>query len=117
MKRMIDGLWSPSMKWILAFIMKPTWHCQWQLPFSLIRGPHHLQQPAPTGKPEDDCTIGSVSIEFLESHCQANENWREPASEEITKVVPVAFKGYLCYKTLNPQNVLSEAQFKNFFIS
>ena len=26
-------------------------------------------------------------------------------------------KGYLCYKMINSQNVLSEAQFKNFFIS
>ena len=25
-------------------------------------------------------------------------------------------KGYLCYKTITPQNVLSEAQLKNFFI-
>ena len=46
---------------------------------------------APTGKPEGDCTIGSVSIEFSESHCQANENWGERASEEVTKVVSVAF--------------------------
>ena len=27
------------------------------------------------------------------------------------------FKGYLRYKTITPQNVLSEAQAKNFFIS
>ena len=27
-----------------------------------------------------------------------------------------AFKGYLCYKTITPQSVLSEAQVKNFFI-
>ena len=26
-------------------------------------------------------------------------------------------KGYLCYKTITPQNMLPEAQFKNFFIS
>ena len=26
-------------------------------------------------------------------------------------------KGYLCYKTITPQNVLSEAQVKDFFIS
>ena len=26
-------------------------------------------------------------------------------------------KGYFCYKTISSQNVLSEAQFKNFFIS
>ena len=29
----------------------------------------------------------------------------------------MALKGYLRYKTITPQNVLSEAQFKNFFIS
>ena len=27
------------------------------------------------------------------------------------------FEGYLHYKTITPQNVLSEAQVKNFFIS
>ena len=27
------------------------------------------------------------------------------------------FKGYLCYKTITSQNVSSEAQIKNFFIS
>ena len=28
-----------------------------------------------------------------------------------------SFKGYLHYKTITPQSVLSEAQVKNFFIS
>ena len=27
-----------------------------------------------------------------------------------------SFKGHLCFKTITSQNVLSEAQFKNFFI-
>ena len=36
--------------------------------------------------------IGSVIKEFSESYNQANENWREPATEEVTKVVSVAFK-------------------------
>ena len=29
----------------------------------------------------------------------------------------IPFKGYLCYKTITSQNVSSEAQVKNFFIS
>ena len=29
----------------------------------------------------------------------------------------IQFKGYLCYKMITPQSVLSEAQVKNFFIS
>ena len=45
-----------------------------------------------TGKPEDDPMMGSVFKEFSESYDQANENWGEPASEEVTKVVSVAFK-------------------------
>ena len=57
---------------------------------------------ATTGKPEDDLMMGSVFKEFSESYNQGNENWGEPASEEVTKVVPVAFKG-----------TLSETAFKN----
>ena len=57
---------------------------------------------ATTGKPEDDPMMGSVFKEFSESYNQANENWGEPASEEGTKVVSVAFK-----------ETLSEAAFKN----
>ena len=45
-----------------------------------------------TDKPEDDPMMGSVFKEFSESYNQANKNWREPASEEVTKVVPVVFK-------------------------
>ena len=47
---------------------------------------------ATAGKPEDDPLMGSVIKEFSESYNQANENWREPATEEVTKVVSVAFK-------------------------
>ena len=47
---------------------------------------------ATAGKPEDYPMIGSVIKEFSESYNQANENWREPATEEVTKVVSVAFK-------------------------
>ena len=57
---------------------------------------------ATTGKPEDDPMIGSVFKEFSESYNQDNENWGEPASEEVTKVVSVAFK-----------ETLSESAFKN----
>ena len=47
---------------------------------------------ATTSKPEDNPMIGSVFKEFSESYNQANENWEEPASEEVTKVVSVTFK-------------------------
>ena len=57
---------------------------------------------ATTGKPEDDPMMGSVFKEFSESYNQANENWGEPASDEVTKVVSVAFK-----------EALSESAFKN----
>ena len=57
---------------------------------------------ATTGKPEDDAMMGSVFKEFSESYNQANENWREPSPEEVTKVVSVAFK-----------ETLSENTFKN----
>ena len=54
-----------------------------------------------TGKPEDYPMMGSVFNEFSESYNQDNENWRELASEEVTKV-SVAFK-----------KTLSESAFKN----
>ena len=57
---------------------------------------------ATIGKPEDDPMMGSVFKEFSKSYNQANENWGEPASEEVTKVVSVAFK-----------ETLSESAFKN----
>ena len=57
---------------------------------------------ATTGKPEDDPMMGSVFKEFSESYNQANENWGEPAYEEVTKVLSVAFK-----------ETLSKSAFKN----
>ena len=57
---------------------------------------------ATTGKLEYDPMMGSVFKELSESCNQANENWEEPASEEVTKVVSFAFKG-----------TLSETAFKN----
>ena len=50
-------------------------------------------------KPEDDPMMGSVFKEFSKSYNQANENWGELTSEEVTKVVSVAFKE-------SPQNLL-----------
>ena len=44
-----------------------------------------------TGK-ADDLMMGSVFKEFSESHNQVNKNLGEPASEEVTKVISVAFK-------------------------
>ena len=37
--------------------------------------------------------------------------------EAFQKMVQFLLKGYLCYKTITSQNVLSKAQIKNFFIS
>ena len=51
-----------------------------------------LSSVTTTGKPEDDPMMGSVFKEFSESYNQANKNWGEMASEEVTKVVLVAFK-------------------------
>ena len=51
-----------------------------------------LSSVATTGKPEDHPMMDSVFKEFPESYNQANKNWGEPASEEVTKVVPVFFK-------------------------
>ena len=36
--------------------------------------------------------------------------------DDISTSVINPSKGYLCYKTITSQNVLSEAQVKNFFI-
>ena len=47
---------------------------------------------AAAGKPEDYPMMDSVFKEFSESYNQANENWREPASEGETKVTSVVFK-------------------------
>ena len=46
---------------------------------------------ATTSKPEDDPMMGSFFKEYSESYNQANENCGELASEEVTKVVSVAF--------------------------
>ena len=35
----------------------------------------------------------------------------------LTTMMVICIKGYLRYKTLTPQNVLSDPQVKNFFIS
>ena len=50
--------------------------------------------------------IDSVFKEFLESYNQANENWGEPASEEVTNVVSVAFKETLSETAL--KNLLTK---------
>ena len=60
-----------------------------------------LSSVATAGKPKDDPMIPVIK-EFSESYNQANENWREATSEEVTKVVSDAFK-----------EILSEAIFKN----
>ena len=56
-----------------------------------------------TVKPEDYPMVSSVFKEFSESSDQANENWGQPASEEVTKVVSVAFKETLSEKALKNQ--------------
>ena len=60
-----------------------------------------LSSVTTTGKPEDDTMMVSVFTEVSESYNQTSKNWREPASEEVTKVVSVAF-----------QETLSEAALK-----
>ena len=51
-----------------------------------------LSSVTTTGKPEDHPMMDSVFKEFPESYNKANKNWGEPASEEVTEVVPVVFK-------------------------
>ena len=65
-----------------------------------------LYSGATTGKPEDDPMMGLVFKEFSESYNQANENWEEPASEEVSKVASVAFKETLSETTL--KNLLTK---------
>ena len=43
------------------------------------------------GKPEDDPMMGSVFKEFSKYYNQVNKSWGEPTSEEVNKVVSVAF--------------------------
>ena len=72
----------------------------------LIKRPHHfhIQQRNSTEqviqKDDPRWMMGSVFKEFSESYNQANENWGEPASEEVTNVVSVAFKEILPKTTL-----------------
>ena len=73
---MVDGIWSLSMKRILVITMRPPW----QVSSYLIR------------RTESDPMMGSFFKEFSESYNQANENWGELASKEVTKVGSVAFK-------------------------
>ena len=51
-----------------------------------------LSSVTTTGKPDDDPMMGSVFKEFPGSYNQANKNWGEPSSEEVTKVASVVFK-------------------------
>ena len=69
---------------------------------------------ATTGKPEDDPMMGSVFKEFSESYNQANENWGEPASEEVTKVVSVAFKETLSKSAF--RNLLTKVALPDNFL-
>ena len=69
---------------------------------------------AATGKPEDDPMMGSVFKEFSESYNQANENWGEPASEEVTKVVSVAFKETLSKSAF--RNLLTKVALPDNFL-
>ena len=61
---------------------------------------------ATTGNPEDDPMIVSVFKVFPESYNQANENWGEPASKEVTNVVSAAFKETLSKTVL--KNLLTK---------
>ena len=81
MKRIIDGIWSLSMKWIIAFTMKST--CQ--LPVRLIRRPHFLQW-------QQQLSQKMIPWWVQSSTNQPNKNWGEPASEKVTKVISIAFK-------------------------
>ena len=58
--------------------------------------------------------MGSVFKEFSESYNQANENWGEPASEEVTKVVSVAFKETLSKSAF--RNLLTKVALPDNFL-
>ena len=60
-------------------------------------------------KPGDDPMMGSVFKEFSESYNQASENCGERASEEVTKVILVAFKETLSESAL--KNLLTKVTF------
>ena len=93
MKRMIDRQGSLSMKQIVAFLFA------YQETSS--------SSVATTGKPEEhDPMMGLLFKEFSKSYNQGNKNWGEPASEEVTKVVSVAFKETLSKTAL--KNLLTK---------
>ena len=80
---------------------------------------------ATTGKSEDNPMMGSVFKEFPESYNQANGNWGEPASKEVTKVVSVtlketlsrtAVKNLLTKVTLPENCKFVQAKFVNPFV-
>ena len=51
-----------------------------------------LSSVTTTAKPEGNPMMGSVFKKFSESCNQANKNWRETASQEVSKVVTDVFK-------------------------
>ena len=57
------------------------------------------------GKPEDDPMMGLVLKNVSESCNQANENWGEPASEEVTKVIQLPIQENLSETT--PKSLLT----------
>ena len=92
-KAMLSEQWEPLVLWVTNCMNTQHFLSHQKTSSSSV---------ATTGKPEDDPMMGSIFKEFSESYNQANENWGEPASEEVTKVVSVAFK-----------ETLSESAFKN----
>ena len=59
--------------------------------------------------------LTNLMKKFMKKKVLFNENGDFHAKEDLLKIDFV--KGYLCYKTITSQNVSSEAQIKNFFIS
>ena len=57
--------------------------------------------------------MGSVFKEFSESYNQANENWEEATSEEVTKVASVAFKETLSETAL--KNLLTKVTLQELY--
>ena len=92
-KAMLSEQWQPLLLWVTNCMNTQHFLSHQKTSSSSV---------ATTGKPEDYPMMGSIFKEFSESYNQANENWGEPASEEVTKVVSVAFK-----------ETLSESAFKN----
>ena len=46
-----------------------------------------------------------------------SQQWKQSVKSNTSVIVVFVVKGYLCYKMITSQNVSSEAQIKNFFIS